>query len=161
MRTAASSMERSFQIKKEVTSIGEQAELCRTVLCQDLMRVSSLLANDKDGSDRKLTRRRRRELTTRIRESSMASCSGPRRKPCSPSPLIPSTWAPRLAFSPCSILGALTCFIIPTYTGCPRRCGLSPDRTQWVSCQAGFFLSVRVLSKLFRRLFLELFAQSL
>ena len=30
MRTAASSMERSFQIKKEVTSTGEQAELCRT-----------------------------------------------------------------------------------------------------------------------------------
>jgi hypothetical protein len=33
--------------------------------------------------------------------------------------------------------------------------GLSPDRTQWISCQAGFFLSVRVLSRLFRRLFLE------
>jgi hypothetical protein len=33
--------------------------------------------------------------------------------------------------------------------------GLSPDRTQWISCQAGFFLSVRVLSTLFRRLFLE------
>jgi hypothetical protein len=32
---------------------------------------------------------------------------------------------------------------------------LSPDRTQWISCQAGFFLSVRVLSRLFRRLFLE------
>src|ERR1700686_4338591 len=46
----------------------------------------------------------------------MASCSGPRLRPCSPSPLIPSTWAPRSAFLPCSILGALTCFIIPTYT---------------------------------------------
>jgi hypothetical protein len=33
--------------------------------------------------------------------------------------------------------------------------GLSLDRTQWISCQAGFFLSVRVLSRLFRRLFLE------
>jgi Putative transposase/Transposase zinc-binding domain len=33
--------------------------------------------------------------------------------------------------------------------------GLSPDRTQWISCPAGFFLSVRVLSRLFRRLFLE------
>ena len=58
----------------------------------------------------------------------MASCSGPRLRPCSPSPLIPSTWAPRSAFLPCSILGALTCFIIPTYT---------------------------VWSRLFRRLFLE------
>jgi hypothetical protein len=33
--------------------------------------------------------------------------------------------------------------------------GLSPDGTAWISCQAGFFLSVRVLSRLFRRLFLE------
>jgi hypothetical protein len=33
--------------------------------------------------------------------------------------------------------------------------GLSPDGTAWIACQAGFFLSVRVLSRLFRRLFLE------
>jgi Putative transposase/Transposase zinc-binding domain len=33
--------------------------------------------------------------------------------------------------------------------------GLSPDGTQWISCRAGFFLPVRVLSRLFRRLFLE------
>jgi hypothetical protein len=33
--------------------------------------------------------------------------------------------------------------------------GLSADRTEWVSCPAGFFLPVRVLSRLFRRLFLE------
>src|ERR1700733_2814915 len=33
--------------------------------------------------------------------------------------------------------------------------GLSPDGTRWVSCRPGFFLSVRVLSRLFRRLFLE------
>jgi len=32
--------------------------------------------------------------------------------------------------------------------------GLSPDRDRWVSCRAGFFLPVRVLSRLFRRLFL-------
>lgn len=32
--------------------------------------------------------------------------------------------------------------------------GLSPDGTQWVSCRAGFFLPVRVLSRLFRRRFL-------
>ena len=30
--------------------------------------------------------------------------------------------------------------------------GLSPDGTRWISCQAGFFLPVRVLSRLFRRL---------
>jgi hypothetical protein len=33
--------------------------------------------------------------------------------------------------------------------------GLAADGTRWVSCRPGFFLSVRVLSRLFRRLFLE------
>ncbi|MCI0430434.1 MAG: transposase, partial [Rhodospirillales bacterium] len=33
--------------------------------------------------------------------------------------------------------------------------GLSPDGGRWVSCRPGFFLPVRVLSRLFRRLFLE------
>ncbi len=33
--------------------------------------------------------------------------------------------------------------------------GLSPDGGSWVSCRPGFFLPVRVLSRLFRRLFLE------
>jgi Putative transposase/Transposase zinc-binding domain len=33
--------------------------------------------------------------------------------------------------------------------------GISPDGQRWVSCRLGFFLSVRVLSRLFHRLFLE------
>src|SRR4051794_25626027 len=33
--------------------------------------------------------------------------------------------------------------------------GVSPDGRRWVSCRPGFFLPVRVLSRLFRRLFLE------
>lgn len=33
--------------------------------------------------------------------------------------------------------------------------GLSPDGQRWVGCKPGFFLSVRVLSRLFRRRFLE------
>jgi hypothetical protein len=33
--------------------------------------------------------------------------------------------------------------------------GISPDGTRWVPCKPGFFLHVRVLSLLFRRLFLE------
>jgi hypothetical protein len=33
--------------------------------------------------------------------------------------------------------------------------GLSPDRSRWVACKPGFFLPVRVLSRLFRRRFLE------
>jgi len=33
--------------------------------------------------------------------------------------------------------------------------GLSPEGEQWIGCKPGFFLPVRVLSRLFRRLFLE------
>jgi hypothetical protein len=33
--------------------------------------------------------------------------------------------------------------------------GISLDGTRWMSCRPGFFLPVRVLSRLFRRLFLE------
>ncbi|MFI4972076.1 MAG: IS91 family transposase [Hyphomicrobiales bacterium] len=33
--------------------------------------------------------------------------------------------------------------------------GLSPDGERWIACKPGFFLPVRVLSRLFRRLFLE------
>src|SRR6201987_555798 len=33
--------------------------------------------------------------------------------------------------------------------------GLAADGSQWICCRDGFFLSVRVLSRLFRRLFLE------
>ena len=33
--------------------------------------------------------------------------------------------------------------------------GIAPDESQWVACRTGFFLPVRVLSRLFRRLFLK------
>jgi hypothetical protein len=33
--------------------------------------------------------------------------------------------------------------------------GLSPDGLHWIACRPRFFLSVEVLSRLFRRLFLE------
>jgi hypothetical protein len=33
--------------------------------------------------------------------------------------------------------------------------GLSPDGSHWIACRPGFFLPVRVLSRLFRRLFLD------
>ena len=33
--------------------------------------------------------------------------------------------------------------------------GLAPDGTRWIACRSGFFLPVRVLSRLFRRRFLE------
>ena len=33
--------------------------------------------------------------------------------------------------------------------------GISPDGQRWIACRPGFFLPVRVLSRLFRRLFLQ------
>src|SRR5205085_2494723 len=33
--------------------------------------------------------------------------------------------------------------------------GLAPDGSSWIACRPGFFLPVRVLSRLFRRLFLD------
>src|SRR6059036_3999824 len=39
--------------------------------------------------------------------------------------------------------------------------GLSLDSTQWIGCRPGFFLPVRVLSRLFRRLFLTLLMHAL
>ena len=38
--------------------------------------------------------------------------------------------------------------------------GFSADGQRWVACKPGFFLSVRVLSRLFRRLFLEALARA-
>jgi len=38
--------------------------------------------------------------------------------------------------------------------------GVSPDGQRWIPCHPGFFLPVRVLSRLFRRLFLEALAQA-
>lgn len=38
--------------------------------------------------------------------------------------------------------------------------GLSPDGERWVACRKGFFLPVRVLSRLFRRLFLKALQQA-
>jgi hypothetical protein len=38
--------------------------------------------------------------------------------------------------------------------------GLSPDGTRWVACRPAFFLPVRVLSRVFRRLFLTWLRQA-
>ena len=38
--------------------------------------------------------------------------------------------------------------------------GISFDDTRWISCRSNFFLTVRVLSRLFRRLFLEMLAKA-
>src|SRR3989475_460568 len=38
--------------------------------------------------------------------------------------------------------------------------GVAPDGQRWIGCRAGFFLPVRVLSRLFRRLFLQQLRQA-
>jgi len=38
--------------------------------------------------------------------------------------------------------------------------GISPDSTRWISCRPNFFLSVAVLSRLFRRLFVDYLTQA-
>jgi hypothetical protein len=38
--------------------------------------------------------------------------------------------------------------------------GISPDGQRWIACKPGFFLPVRVLSRLFRRLFLDKLAEA-
>ncbi len=43
----------------------------------------------------------------------------------------------------------------PPLYGIVPRGGLSADGKRWVACKAGLFLSVRVLSRLFRRRFIE------
>ncbi|WP_412549982.1 transposase [Sinorhizobium meliloti] len=49
----------------------------------------------------------------------------------------------------------LRCFAhLPLHCVVPGG-GFSPDGTRWIACKPGFFLPVRVLSRLFRRLFLQ------
>ena len=98
-------------------------------------------------------RRRLPRSPTRTRSWSTTFSSKPRPKPCAPSPPIPNTWAPRSASSPCCTLGDESRCIIPHLHCVVPGGGLSPDGTRWVPCRPRFFLPVRVLSCLFRRLF--------
>ena len=50
------------KIKGEVRLTDEQAALCRSILCQELMKVSSLLASGKDGSGRNLIEQSKQSL---------------------------------------------------------------------------------------------------
>ena len=55
----------------------------------------------------------------------------------------------------CCTLGARTSSTIRMcIASCPVA-GLTPDGERWIACRNGFFLPVRVLSRLFRRLFLQ------
>ena len=92
---------------------------------------------------------------SRTRPRSTTSCSAPRPRPCARSPPIRSIWAPRSASSPCCTPGGRTCCTIRTcIASCPAA-GSRRTASSWIACRPGFFLPVRVLSRLFRRLFLH------
>src|SRR5207244_13272501 len=92
---------------------------------------------------------------TRTRRRSTICSSTPAPRPCAPSAADPQhlgaeigfitilhTWGQNLLHHPhvhCVVPGG----------------GISPDGEHWVACRPGFFLPVRLLSRLFRRLFLE------
>src|SRR6202795_3891239 len=76
-------------------------------------------------------------------------------RPCVPSPPIRSIWARRLARRWCSIRGARHSHTIPTSTASSQVVACHPAVSGGSPCRPGFFLPVRVLSRLFRRRFLE------
>ena len=100
-------------------------------------------------------RRRSPRSPSRTRRRSTPSCSAPRPRRCATIAADPRhlgaeiglvavlhTWGQTLQHHPhvhCVVPGG----------------GPSLDGTRWVACRPGFFLPVRVLSRLFRRLFLE------
>jgi hypothetical protein len=49
-------------MRRGVTITAEQADFCRAILCRDLMRLSSLIASNKDASGIDLTIETTREL---------------------------------------------------------------------------------------------------
>ena len=88
-------------------------------------------------------------------------CSGGPRRRCGRWPPTRSTWAPRSACWRCCTPGARTCAIIRTCTAWSTGGGLSCDArgqldgaARWLACRPGFFLPVRVLSRVFRGKFL-------
>ena len=85
----------------------------------------------------------------------MACCSGPPRRPYVRSPPIPNASGLKIGFFAVLHTWGQTLLYHPHLHCVVSGGGLSADGTQWVGCRAGFFLPVRVLSRLFRRLFLE------
>jgi len=85
----------------------------------------------------------------------MASCSRPRPRPCSPSPPIPSTWGARIGLTLVLHTWGSALTHHPHVHGIVPGGGISLDGERWVACRRGFFLPVRVLSRLFRRRFCE------
>ena len=102
------------------------------------------------------SRRRSARSPCRTRGRSTASCSRPPPRPCSRSPPTRSTSGPRSASWPSSTPGARTCSTTRTSTASCRAAGCRPTARAGSPCRPGFFLPVRVLSRVFRGKFLAL-----
>ena len=70
-------------------------------------------------------------------------------------PPIPNIWVPASVRPWCLHTWGSAMTHHPHVHGIVPGGGLSLDGQRWVACRPGFFLPVRVLSRLFRRLFLE------
>ena len=97
---------------------------------------------------------RRHRLPEQGRRSTIC-CSRPRPRRCSRSRPTPSTSAPASASPRCCTPGARRMTHHPHVHMIVPGGGISLDGERWIACRPGFFLPVRVLSRLFRRLFLE------
>jgi Putative transposase len=84
----------------------------------------------------------------------------PRPRRYAPWAPIRSTWALRSVSSPSYIPWGENLLHHPHLHCVVPGGGVSPDGQRWVRCQPGFFLPVRVLSRLFRRLFLALLREA-
>jgi hypothetical protein len=96
-----------------------------------------------------------RSSPTITRPCSMGCCSKWRPRPCAPSPPIRNIWARRSALTLVLHTWGSALTHHPHVHGIVPGGGLSPDGAHWIPCKPGFFLPVRVLSRLFRRRFLE------
>ena len=89
----------------------------------------------------------------RIAASSTGCCSVPLPKPCRRSPGIRNTWVRNLVASRFCTLGEQTVLAHPHLHCVIPGGGISPDGKRWVRCRDGFFLPVRVMSRMFRGTF--------
>src|SRR3954471_12825661 len=86
---------------------------------------------------------------------STTSCSGPPPRRSRPSPADPRHLGAEIGFIAVLHTWGQTLQYHPDLHCVVPGGGLAPDGEGWIACRPGFFLPVRVLSSLFRRLFLE------
>ena len=90
----------------------------------------------------------------RTRASSTACCCRPSPRRCSRSPPIPHHLGAEIGFLAVLHTWGQNLHLHPHVHCVVPGGGLSPDGDRWVACRPGFFLPVRVLSRVFRGKFL-------